>query len=177
MAQIRLVRTDELTAAELFAARALMDAAFDGDFTDDDWSHSIGGWHVMAVDGGELLAHASLVERTLHVADKAMRAGYVEAVAVAPTQQGRGLGTAVMVPIGELIHDRFELGALGTGAHGFYERLGWERWQGPAYVRHPDRIERTPEEDDGIMVLRTSATPSLDLTAPIACGARVGDDW
>ena len=90
---------------------------------------------------------------------------------------GRGLGTTVMEPIGALIAEHFELGALSTSAHGFYERLGWERWQGPTFVRHPDGQIRTPDEDDGIMVLRTDATISIDLTVSIACEARPGDDW
>ncbi|MFP4513863.1 MAG: GNAT family N-acetyltransferase [Acidimicrobiales bacterium] len=174
MARIEVARTDELSAVVLEDIRALMDAAFDGDFTDDDWSHSLGGWHVMAWDGDDVLSHASLVERRLFVDDRALRGGYVEAVGTAPAHQGRGLGRAVMGPIGQLILERFDLGALSTSAHGFYEGLGWERWQGPTSVRHPRRVVRTPDEDDGLMVLRTPACLDLDLTGSLACEKPVG---
>ena len=60
----------------------------------------------------------------------------------------------------------------------FYERLGWERWQGPTYVRTAvGELHRTEEDDDGVMVLRTGPTADLDLTGPLACEERPGDDW
>jgi aminoglycoside 2'-N-acetyltransferase I len=60
---------------------------------------------------------------------------------------------------------------------GFYERLGWERWLGPTSVRTATGTERTPDDDGGIMILRTPASPGLDLTANIACDWRDGDVW
>jgi aminoglycoside 2'-N-acetyltransferase I len=177
MAHIALARTDELEPVVLHQARSLMDAAFDGEFGDDDWDHALGGWHVMAWDGDLLLAHASLVSRRLYVADVPVRAGYVEAVGTAPASQGRGLGTSVMEPVAALVAEHFELGALSTSEHGFYERLGWERWHGPTYVCHPTATVRTPDEDDGIMVLLTPSTSGIDRSASIACEARQGDDW
>ena len=59
--------------------------------------------------------------------------------------------------------------------HHFYERLGWQRWLGPTYVRRSDGVVRTPDEDDGVMVLVTAT--AVDLTAPITCEERPGDDW
>src|ERR671912_273253 len=44
------------------------------------------------------------------------------------------------------IRARFELGALGTGRHAFYERLGWRTWQGPTSVRTRDGEQRTTDE-------------------------------
>ena len=177
MTRLTIARTDDLEPGMLHQARSLMDAAFEGEFSDDDWEHSLGGWHVMAWEGDRLLAHASLVSRRLYVADVPVHAGYVEALGTAPTSQGRGLGTSVMGPIATLIVEHFELGALSTGEHGFYERLGWERWRGPSYVRHPTATVRTPDEDDGIMVLLTPFTSGIDQSASIACEARPGDDW
>ena len=70
------------------------------------------------------------------------------------------------------------LGALSTGAHAFYGRLGWERWRGPTYVRTSGgAIERTEDEDDGVMVLRFGPSADLDLTLPICCEDRPGDAW
>ena len=41
----RLCRTAALGRDTRTAIRALLDAAFDGDFTDDDWAHALGGTH------------------------------------------------------------------------------------------------------------------------------------
>ena len=146
-------------------------------FTEEDWQHAIGGTHLILEQDGRIVAHASVVERMLHIADIPLRTGYVEAVATAPDQQGTGLGTRVMEEVGAVIRDGSELGALGTGAHRFYERLGWETWPGPAYVRTPTGLERTPDEDGYIMVLRTPSTPPLPERAPISCDWRPGDVW
>jgi aminoglycoside 2'-N-acetyltransferase I len=159
------------------AVRPLLDEAFGGRFDDTDWDHAVGGWHVLVRDGDAVVAHAAVVPRELHVDGRAVAAGYVEAVGTAPGRQGGGLGTLAMVEVDRLLRRHHELGALSTGAHRFYERLGWERWQGPTFVRKGDRCVRTPEEDDGIMVLRFGATATLDPTAAISCEARAGDDW
>jgi aminoglycoside 2'-N-acetyltransferase I len=183
-ARIRLRRlaTHELTAAEVEAVRELLADAFASDdedehFTEDDWQHAVGGVHFVLDVGGEILAHASVVERELHVGGRTPRTGYVEAVATAPAHQGTGLGSAVMREVGSYIQERFELGALGTGSQGFYERLGWLIWRGPSSVRTADGTVRTPEEDGYILVLPTPASPPLDLTAPISCEWRSGDVW
>jgi len=117
------------------------------------------------------------VERTIHVGDRPLRTGYVEAVATAPDVQGSGLGTVVMHEVGRIIHDGYDLGTLGTGAHRFYARLGWETWPGQAFVRMPGGPVRTPDEEGFIMILRTPATPTLDPGAAISCEWRPGDVW
>jgi aminoglycoside 2'-N-acetyltransferase I len=171
-------RTGEMAPEMLAAVRGLLLAAFAGDFSDDDWDHTLGGWHVVAVDGASApLAHAAVVERRIDVGDRSLRTGYVEAVATLPSRQGTGWGSAVMGEIGALVQAHFELGALATGVHRFYERLGWERWRGPAHVRRDGEAVRIPEEDDAIMVLRCPATAELDLTLPICCEDRPGAAW
>jgi len=178
---IRSVPTDALSPDEIDVIRALLDAAFwdeeDERFTEEDWEHSIGGLHVVLEIDGRIVSHASVVERELQVAGHPLRTGYVEAVATAPGFQGRGYGTRVMQLIGRAIDAGYELGALGTGEIGFYERLGWRVWQGPTSVRTAVGERRTPVEDGGIMVLLTRATPPIDLGAPISCEWRPGDVW
>ena len=182
-ARVRSVETLSLTGSELAAIRTLMDEAFAGDdpdehFTDDDWQHALGGVHVLAELDGRIVAHAAVVLRELHVAGRPLRTGYVEAVATAPALQGRGLGSLVMRPAGDHIRTAYELGALGTGEHGFYARLGWRTWRGPTAVRMPGGEQPTPEDDGYLMVLATATTPaSLDLDAPISCEWRPGDVW
>jgi aminoglycoside 2'-N-acetyltransferase I len=180
-ARLRQVETDELTPDERSAIRVLLETAFaadaDGPFAGSDWEHALGGCHVIAERDGRIVAHASVVERDIRVSDRPLRTGYVEAVATAPWEQGRGLGTQVMEAVGAHLVERFELGVLATGAHGFYERLGWRTWAGPSFVRLPGGLQPTPDEDGFIMVLRTPSTPELDATAPISCDWRSGDVW
>ncbi|HEV3399938.1 MAG TPA: aminoglycoside 2'-N-acetyltransferase, partial [Actinomycetes bacterium] len=92
---------------------------------------------------------------------------------------GLGLGRLVRAEAGEVVRERYELGALadGTGIPGFYQRLGWETWQGPTWVAGPGGLERTADEDGGILVLRTAASEDLDLRGPLVCDWREGDVW
>ena len=157
-----------------------MDVAFgDGEdaFAEDDWTHALGGVHFVLDLEGEIVTHAAVVERLLHVGDRRLRTGYVEAVATATAHEGRGYGSLVMEAVRAHIRASFELGALGTGRHRFYERLGWQTMTGPAYVRRPDGPRRTPDDEGYILILRTPASPPFDLSEPISCEPRVGEDW
>ncbi|HEV7810471.1 MAG TPA: GNAT family N-acetyltransferase [Candidatus Limnocylindrales bacterium] len=181
---VRTLSTFQLTETEQLRIRALLDAAFDDPkepdeaFTDDDWLHAVGGTHVVAEMDGAIVGHAAVVERELHVAGRAVRAGYVEAVAVAPERHGLGIGTAVMEAVDAIIRGQFELGALGTGAHHFYERLGWRSWTGPGSVRAPDGDRPTPDDDGFILWLPTRRTPpSVTGSEPLSCDWRPGDVW
>ncbi|MDQ1397922.1 MAG: aminoglycoside 2-N-acetyltransferase [Acidimicrobiaceae bacterium] len=176
MLQIEVARTTELTAPRLSEVRALLVDAFEGDFSDDDWRHTLGGWHVVVLEGRPV-AHAAVVARTLEVGARTVRAGYVEGVATAPDRQRQGLGGQVMEHVGHLLRSEFDMGALSTHRWSFYERAGWERWQGPSFVRHGEEMLRTVDEDDGIMVLRFGVTLALGLGEPICCEYRPGDDW
>jgi aminoglycoside 2'-N-acetyltransferase I len=117
-----------------------------------------------------------VVTRDIRVAGLPLRTGYVEAVATAVGRQRSGIGTRLMREVATLLAG-YELGALGTGSHAFYERLGWVTWRGPSSVRTPDGERPTPDEDGYIMVLRTPLSPRLDLDAPISCEWRPGDVW
>jgi aminoglycoside 2'-N-acetyltransferase I len=164
-------------AALLVEVRALMDAAFHGEFGDDDWHHALGGTHVIVCEHGAVVSHAAVVPRRIDVGGRPWHTGYVEAVATAPDHQRRGFGAVAMREVATILLRDFELGALSTGRHSFYERLGWERWRGPTFVRDGAATTRTEDEDDGVMVLRFGASEQVDLTAPITCEARPGDDW
>jgi aminoglycoside 2'-N-acetyltransferase I len=171
-------RTADLSDRDRVAIRALLDAAYAGEFSDDDWAHAIGGAHLIVEADGGIVAHASVVARVIDVGGRALRTGYVEAVAVRPELQRTGLGSEVMRAAGELIARDFELGALSSGEWDFYARLGWERWRGPTSVRHAGgQVARTPRDDDSVMILRVPLTPSIDLAAPITCDDRPGDPW
>ncbi len=179
--RLRRIPTQELTEPEAEIIRAMLVDAFGSDeeerFVADDWDHALGGVHFVLDLGGEVLTHAAVVERELHVDERPLRTGYVEAVATALHRQGSGFGSIVMTDVTAYIRDLFELGALGTGRHAFYERLGWLTWTGPAFVRTTNGTRRTPDEDGYILVLPTPLSPPLDLTAAISCDWRPGDVW
>jgi aminoglycoside 2'-N-acetyltransferase I len=179
-AHLRRIATAELTATEIEAIRAVLWAAFGDDpeeaMTEHDWQHALGGTHVVAEADGRIVAHASVVSRELHVAGTPLRTGYVEAVAVEPGRQGSGIGTVVMREVAAIVGP-YEVGALGTAQHHFYERLGWRTWRGPSSVRTTSGDRPTPDEDGYIMVLTTEGSPTLDFDAPISCDWRPGDVW
>ena len=177
---VRGATTAELAPREIEVLRRMMAAAWeaaDGTFTDSDWEHGTGGIHVVVEEGGEILSHGSVVERTLEIDGVPVRTGYVEAVATWPPHQRRGYASLLMGEIGDIIRSQYELGGLSTPVPGFYERLGWELWRGPTFVRTPSGLERTADDDGGIMILRTPRSPSLDLNVSIACEWREGDVW
>jgi aminoglycoside 2'-N-acetyltransferase I len=178
---LRVLRTEELRVSEVAAIRALLWNAFGDDeeeaFTEDDWAHALGGVHFVLDLAGEIVAHASVVEREIHVGGVPLRTGYVEALATDPARQRAGLGSRLMVTINDHIRANYELGALGTGVHAFYERLGWRTWRGPSSVRTPRGDQPTPDDDGYILVLPTPSSPPLDLDAPISCDWRPGDVW
>jgi len=174
---VELFTTSEASADLLAAIRRLLDDAFGGGFSEEDWDHTIGGWHVVVSGDGATLSHAAVVPRVLEVADRSLDAGYVEGVGTAPVRQAAGLGSIAMARISEVIRSEYEMGALSTDRHNFYERLGWERWRGPTFVRRGSEAVRTADEDDGVMVLRFGRSKGIDLTAPLTCQGRRGDDW
>ncbi len=157
--------------------RGLFSTAFDENFTEQDWEHVLGGWHVVIKDDGVVIAHAAVVARVLEVADRAFHTGYVEGVATHPGRQREGLGSQTMSEVSHLLRSEFELGALSTSVHDFYERLGWKRWQGPTYVQHNSELVRTEEEDGGVMALPFGPSRDIDLTSSLSCQSRPGDDW
>jgi aminoglycoside 2'-N-acetyltransferase I len=179
-ARVRQSTTKALTPVQIEAIRTILWAAFpagEEGFSEDDWQHALGGRHFLLELDGSIVAHAAVVERALEVDGRPVRTGYVEAVATDPARQGMGLGTKLMAAVDRYIGETFELGALGTGSHHFYQRLGWETWRGPSSVRIGSGTRRTPDEDGYILILRTDSNRDIDLDARISCEWRPGDVW
>ena len=173
--------TEDLDPVLFGHVNALCEAAFEEPFG-PVWERVGPGIHVVAEVDRRVVAHAMVVDRRLylgHETDLALDAGYVENVATDASVRSRGHGSLVMLEINRIVAEEYVLGALSTGSRGFYARLGWESWRGPTFVRMADgqRI-RSPDEDDGVMVLRTPRTPAgLDLAAPIAVDWRADAPW
>jgi aminoglycoside 2'-N-acetyltransferase I len=174
--RIQLANTHELSRANLEAAHALIDTVF-GDATQEDWEHCLGGVHVLAWDGDQLVAHAALVLRRLVYRGRALRTGYVEGVAVRRDRHRQGLGGAVMGELEGIIKSAYELGALASSDEGlpFYEARGWQRWRGKSFAMTPNGVIRTPDEDDSIFVLPVDE--ALVLTDDLVCDYRAGELW
>jgi aminoglycoside 2'-N-acetyltransferase I len=173
------VASYDLRPEELASLRALFEASWADEegFTEQDWDHAVGGVHFILEEGGGIASHASVVERRIHTGGHELATGYVEAVATWPNARGRGYGSEVMREVDEYIDQTFQLGALSTARHGFYERLGWLLWKGPTFARRGSELIRTDEEDGNILVRLTPTSPELDLSAPIGCEWRSGDLW
>jgi len=140
-----------------------------------------GSVHVLARDEqGVLVSHAEWVTRWLQPAGHpVLRTAYVEAVATAPEQQGRGYATAVLRHVGEILaaEPAWELGALSPSEPAFYARLGWELWRGPLAIRRGKSIEPTPPGGQ-VMILRLPRTPAtLVTTSLLTAEWRVGELW
>jgi aminoglycoside 2'-N-acetyltransferase I len=182
---VSVLHTWQVPEPTLTAVRALLDEAFDGEFGDEDWEHTLGGVHVLVRDGDELIGHGAVVQRRLLHAPRveggphttrALRAGYVEGVAVRADRRRRGVGGVVMSALEDVVRGAYPLGALSASedALEFYAARGWQRWRGRTFAMTPTGVERTEEEDDGIFVL---PVVPLDLAADLTCDWRDGDVW
>jgi aminoglycoside 2'-N-acetyltransferase I len=177
MTELVLAHTGQLDTAVLVAARNLLEEVFEGELTDDDWEHSLGGMHALVWEGRELIGHASLIQRRLIHNSRTLRTGYVEGVGVRADVRRRGHGATLMAALERVARGAYEIGALGAtdDAATFYAARGWRLWQGPTSALTPSGVVRTEEEDDCIYVLPLSA--DLDLKGALTCDWREGDAW
>ncbi|MEU4204581.1 GNAT family N-acetyltransferase [Streptomyces sp. NPDC045470] len=176
-ARTHLAHTAELDPRTRAAAKALLHDVFEGDMTEEDWDHALGGVHALVWEGDELIGHASVVQRRMLHAGRPLRCGYVEGVGVRADRRGRGHGAAMMTALERVVRTAYDLGALSAseGAADFYASRGWHLWQGPSAVLSPTGLRPTKEEDGAIHVLRTGVP--LDLTGQLVCDWRSGDVW
>jgi aminoglycoside 2'-N-acetyltransferase I len=177
VAELRTAHTADLDPADLKAARALLDEVFNGEVTEADWEHALGGVHALVWDGPTLIGHGSVIQRRLLHRGRALRAGYVEAVAVRADRRGQGHGAAMMGALERVLRRAYDLGALGATDEGarFYAARGWKLWRGPSSALTPAGVRRTPD-DDGCLYVFELAVP-LDLDGELTCDWRDGDVW
>lgn len=173
----RLIHTSDLDNETRQNAHDLLVDAFEGDFTDDDWDHTLGGMHALVYHHGALIAHAAVVLRRLLYRGTTLRTGYVEGVAVREDWRGQGLGRALMNSAEQVIRGAYRLGALSPShaARHMYVGRGWIQWQGATSVLAPSGLTRTPDDDGCVFVLPVDVT--LDPTADLVCDWRSGDVW
>ncbi|MFE1404383.1 GNAT family N-acetyltransferase [Streptomyces sp. NPDC058770] len=168
---LRTAHTHQLAPAALDEIRAFLDTAFEGDFSDEDWDHALGGIHAYIRDDSGVLAHGSVGQRRVVRAGRSYRIGYVEAVAVRADRRREGLGGRVMAALEQVVDRAYAFAALSASEEGaaMYAGRGWWVWPGRIAVQGPHGIERLPEEEGSTYVRGVAGgalpVPSGDLTA------------
>jgi aminoglycoside 2'-N-acetyltransferase I len=173
----RLIHTSDLDTETLNNARRLLDEAYAGEFTDADWDHALGGMHAIIGHRGALIAHAAVVQRRLLHRGAALRCGYVEGVAVREDWRGRGLGSAVLDAVEQVVRGAYQVGALSASGAGerLYRPRGWLNWRGPTSALTPKGPVPTPDDDGTVFVLPVGV--DLDPDEGLVCDWRYGDVW
>jgi aminoglycoside 2'-N-acetyltransferase I len=173
----RLVHTSDLDGETRQRVWQMVTDAFAGDFTENDWEHSLGGMHALIWRHGAIIAHAAVVQRRLLHRGNALRCGYVEGVAVREDCRGQGLVHALLDGCEQVIRGAYQLGAVSSSAlaRRVYTARGWLPWRGPTSVLAPTGPTRTPEDDGAVFVLPVGI--SVDTSADLMCDWRAGDVW
>jgi aminoglycoside 2'-N-acetyltransferase I len=173
---MEIIRLDELTQNQVEILQALLTDAFAGDFSESDWQNSLGGARFVGLQNEELVAHGTVVARSMWLDESPITVGYVEAIAVAPNKQKQGIGSLLLNEITQLCLQNYELAMLSTDEKDFYRRFGWQDFPGQSFVLVGDQQIRTAEEDCGLMVL-TPESRSFGKISKVCCQARFGDAW
>lgn len=131
--------------------------------------------HILGYYKQTLVTHAMWVDRLLQTGkDLPMHTAYIEMVATEKAYRNRGFATLVMKCVADEIRD-FDLGALSPFSVAYYERLGWQLWEGPLFVRTDSGVIHTPQEE--VMIFRLPQTPKLDLNQALSAEWREGELW
>ncbi len=171
------------------AIRALCTRAY-GEDVWCDYGYLKDAWHVIGravpVDGSPvdalhapIVSHALWVERALSIAGgPKLKTAFVEYVATEPACQGRGLASGLLRHLINVVAQPergYRLAALSPADSDFYERLGWQLWEGDLLIRRGPMLISTP--DDVVMVHRLPASPDVDCTAVLSAEWREGELW
>ncbi|MEV6393177.1 GNAT family N-acetyltransferase [Streptomyces sp. NPDC051907] len=175
--QPRLAHTFELTQAELADIRSLLTDAFDGDFGDEDWGHTLGGVHALLYEDGVPVAHGAVIQRRVAHAGRSLRTGYVEGVAVRSDLRRRGLGDRVMEALERVIDGAYDLGALSASDAGaqLYAARGWQLWRGRIEAMTPEGTVHLPDEEDSTYLRPAAGRRLPDPSAALLFDWRDGD--
>ncbi|MER5756685.1 GNAT family N-acetyltransferase [Streptomyces sp. NPDC002088] len=174
--RLRIAHTADLAPAGLRAVRDLLDVAFDGDFSDEDYDHCLGGVHALVYDGAGLAAHGAVIMRRVRHRGRWLRVGYVEAVAVRADARRTGLGGRVMGALERVVDRAYDVGAVSASDAGarLYAARGWQVWAGRIAAHGPDGVVRLPE-DEGSTFVRPALAGSLDPAHELVFDWRDGD--
>ncbi|URM89508.1 GNAT family N-acetyltransferase [Streptomyces sp. MRC013] len=173
--RLHTAHTYELKPAVLTAIRAALEDAFDGDLSEEDWEHGLGGVHAYVEDAaGRVVAHGSVVMRRAVHAGRAHRVGYVEAVGVRAERRRQGLGGRVMAALEEVVDGAYDFGALSASDEGaaLYRSRGWHLWNGRVEGYGPRGVAHLADEEDC-----TFLRPAAGRPLPAPEGGPLQFDW
>lgn len=156
--------------------RQLLVDSFEGEFSEDDWQHSLGGVRLIGFMNEEIVAHGAVVPRAVRIDDVEEIIGYVEAIAVDPRFWRQGIGTALMEEITKICKSQYQFSMLSTGEKDFYRRSGWVDFKGESYVDLGEKVVRSEEEDEGLMYLGVGNYSNVS-PFKVVCKSRAGDAW
>jgi aminoglycoside 2'-N-acetyltransferase I len=175
---LRIFKTEELDPVTRNAVIDLCVTAHQEDDFKNLFSYvPSGGLHVLAYQGGQLVSHAMVTTRWLQPEGQPLlKTAYIDAVATLPTHQGQGHGSTLMRRLAGAINDEYAIACLETDRETFYKRLGWETWRGALAGRSEQGLVPTPGQT-GVMILRLSRTPPLDLDSALTIEHQGGRIW
>jgi len=131
--------------------------------------------HVLGYYAQSLVSHAMWVNRRLQIGtNPVMPTAYIEIVATEKAYRCRGLATAIMKRVADEIQD-FDLATPSPFSVAYYERLDWQLWHGPLFIRTDSGVIPTPREE--VMILRLPRTPNLNINDPLSAEWREGELW
>jgi aminoglycoside 2'-N-acetyltransferase I len=173
---IQVKAAQDLSTTEYAEIVALTSRAFKRDYTPylEMFSHST---HVLGRHQGKIVSHVLWITRWLQIWNgPLLKTAYIEGMATDLQYRNRGFASQLMQRAVAEVQD-YDIAALSTGSHGFYERLGWRRWEGPLYTRKEKELIAMPEERGCVMVHSLPKTPLLDFTAPLSVEWREIEPW
>jgi aminoglycoside 2'-N-acetyltransferase I len=166
---------DEKTRADII--QVCIEAHQEEDFKNLFTYIPSGGWHFLAYREGQLVSHAVVTTRWLQpVGLPELKTAYIDAVATLPAVQGQGFASTLLRQMAKELDSEYAIACLETERITFYERLGWEVWRGPLAGRGKDGLIPTPNQT-GIMILRLSKTPPMDLDRLLTIEDQGGRIW
>jgi aminoglycoside 2'-N-acetyltransferase I len=174
---VRIQVTQDAVAPDKSAEiSALLDLAYEGDFSAEDWDHSLGGSRFLGYLDSELIAHGVIVTRRIWLNEIEYQVGYLEAIAVLPKYQRHGYGSKLLTRLTEYAKANYSVSMLSTDEKEFYRRFGWLDFSGESYVLTNGELVRSADEDAGLMWLPGANSDLVELTKAV-CEARSGDAW
>jgi GNAT superfamily N-acetyltransferase len=185
--QLEVIPAQELSQSDLYAIQNLCARAYNEEVW-CDYGYLKTANHVIGRDAGVIVAHALWVNRSFSINGATpLMTAYIEYVATEPARQGQGLASQLLrfsldyiqseiVLRAELRQEfGYQLAALAPEDSQFYERLGWELWQGDLSIKLDDQLIETP--DDDVMIYRLASTPKICITDDLCAEWREGELW
>lgn len=167
---------DKFLLDNLNDIRKLLIDAYEGDFSEEDWLHTIGGVRFLATVDDVIVAHCAVITREMMINNRPITVGYLEGMAVSIHFQGKGIGSHLLAEISQFCRSSFELSMLSTDEFDFYGKFGWKKFVGVSGVNENKVQTRTPDEDENLMYLWGNSVSEQPIYTAY-CDLRAGDSW